>query len=134
MRSPARLEALYAELPTIECAGRCTESCGPIAMTQLEWERMRAAQPLRRKPSLMALLSANTYKGTRDALTCPMLQNGRCTVYEVRPAVCRLWGLVEGMPCIYGCKPSRLMSDAEGFEFLKRVEAVGGGPEVNVIA
>src|SRR2546429_6087610 len=34
-----------------------------------------------------------------------MLRNGRCTVYEVRPMICRLWGMVEGMQCPHGCVP-----------------------------
>jgi hypothetical protein len=37
--------------------------------------------------------------------TCPALKDGRCSVYDVRPTLCRLWGVVEDMPCPWGCVP-----------------------------
>jgi Fe-S-cluster containining protein len=54
------------------------------------------------------------------SLTCPLLQNARCSVYLIRPMICRLWGLVETMPCLWGCVPERYLTREEGFEFLAR--------------
>jgi Fe-S-cluster containining protein len=52
---------------------------------------------------------------------------GRCAVYGIRPMVCRLWGLVEGMPCPHGCRPDGgLLPDTEGRRLLIEAERIGG--------
>jgi hypothetical protein len=103
------LDRLYADLPALDCQGRCAESCGPIAMSRVEWERLVevAGHPV------------------QTTIDCPLLENERCTVYAVRPLICRLWGLVESMPCPWGCKPTRYLTDHEGYQFLERAEALG---------
>jgi hypothetical protein len=106
-----KLDALYAELPRLECQGKCAESCGPITMSRVEAERI--AEVAGSVPTFGA------------DLTCTMLRDERCAVYAVRPAICRLWGLVESMPCLWGCKPTRYLTNAEGYAFLERVGAVG---------
>lgn len=110
----AELEQLYAELPALDCQGRCAESCGPIAMSALERQRIEA-----RGVKLMPL-----------AMTCPALtQLGRCSVYEVRPLICRLWGLVEQMACPWGCRPEGgFLDDATARRLLARAEVIGGRP------
>ena len=51
----------------------------------------------------------------------------RCAVYEVRPMICRLWGLVERMPCPFGCRPEGgLLSDEEGARLLREANRIGG--------
>ena len=72
----AELVALYAELPTIQCAGLCAESCGPVLMGRVEWQSLCRAGGERR-------VAAND-------LTCPYLEEERCSVYEVRPMICFL--------------------------------------------
>lgn len=54
-------------------------------------------------------------------LRCHKLRNGRCTVYEDRPASCRLWGVVESMECPWGCRPEKMLTFEEGHEILRRV-------------
>lgn len=39
--------------------------------------------------------------------------DGRCSVYVVRPLLCRLWGMVDKMRCPHGCVPSRWPADDE---------------------
>lgn len=106
-----RLDSLYAEMPTLDCQGKCAESCGPIVMSRVEWER------------IIEKVGAEPHGGAD--LTCPLLTDERCTVYSIRPTICRLWGLVESMPCPWGCKPSRVLTDVEGFAFLERAGAMG---------
>ena len=105
------LDRLYAELPALECQGKCAESCGPIVMSRVEWQRI--CEAVDGEP-----------RGGPD-LTCPLLIADRCSVYDIRPMICRLWGMVEAMPCEWGCKPMRLLSDVEGFAFLERAGALG---------
>ncbi len=110
-RRREELAALYAELPTLACQGKCAESCGPIWMSRIEWQSVCRAVGDERKAT---------------GITCPILENDRCAAYDVRPMLCRLWGIVEGMPCIWGCKPDPgYLTDAEGHEFLRRAAMAG---------
>lgn len=102
-----RLDALYAELPVLECEGKCAHSCGPVPMSKFEDFR------LRRKLKVESLPSPKP-----PAMACPLLASGRCTVYKARPLVCRLWGLVDSMPCPHGCVPDRYLTHGEGKVFL----------------
>lgn len=115
-RQEDELEALYAELPSIECRGSCWDSCGRIGMTGLEHRRVAAAGvdiPEGRTSDPPAVCKALT-----------MLH--QCSVYSVRPLICRLWGLTEGLPCTFGCRPTRLLTDAETYEYLARAHDIAG--------
>jgi Fe-S-cluster containining protein len=110
-----KLDALYAELPTIHCQGKCEESCGPIEMTRAERDRIveRTGKPLAK---------------VDKKLTCPLLTPaGWCSVYSIRPAICRIWGLVPSMKCPYGCVPEGgFLLEEQGFEWMQRVfDAMG---------
>lgn len=71
----AQLDALYAELPKLECRGKCQDSCGPIDMGLAE--RQRIAEQGVKIPPLSSPCPALTFLGT-------------CGVYEVRPLICFL--------------------------------------------
>ncbi len=111
----APLDALYAKLPRIDCQRRCVDACGPIGMSAREWIRVEellgAPMPPFRPISRLA---------------CPLLDGNRCTIYPVRPAICRLYGLVEALRCPYGCRPERWLTDLEASQFLERVQRVSG--------
>lgn len=111
----AKLDALYQQLPTIACKGLCSEACGPIVMSMAEAERLKKADQWRRQPAI------------RADLTCVYLtERQRCSVYPVRPLICRAWGLVKRMSCMHGCVPSRWLSDLEFVEIAKAIERIGG--------
>lgn len=97
-----RLDAIYAILPKMECKGLCQECCGPILMTRLEWKRIKSAN--KGKPTPI-----------KKDLRCPLLKDGRCSVYGVRPLICRLWG----------CKPERMLTDEEVADIFKAIEEAG---------
>lgn len=101
------LERIYRAIPTVDCKGLCTESCGPIEMSDEERERI-AARGVTIPPAAQAMQAIISGVRTAD---CPALTDGRCTVYEDRPLICRLWGAVQSMPCPYGCEatPGLLM-------------------------
>jgi len=60
-------------------------------------------------------------------LTCPALVNGLCSVYAVRPLICRLWGVVREMACPFGCKPERWLADREVKRMLREMQALNKG-------
>lgn len=65
--------------------------------------------------------------------TCPMLTaDQRCSVYELRPLVCRLWGMSEQMPCAWGCTPSRFVSRQETRELMEQSEKIGGRSQTHI--
>lgn len=90
------LSSVYADVPAIACQGYCIRACGPIACSGVEAEALQdQGIPL---PGVMDHLITGP-------LTCSHLNAiGRCNIYAHRPLVCRLFGVVPEMPCIYGCK------------------------------
>lgn len=110
------LAAIYAELPELRCRGKCQESCGPILMSDAEKARFQTAG--KRVPTPIEVLGS-------DHAQCPHLSPvGRCTVYEIRPLICRLWGSVEAMKCSWGCVPDRFISDASAHRLLARADVL----------
>lgn len=105
-----KLEDFYKSLPSIPCKGLCQDSCGPIAMTDFEYQRL-----------IEAAGSELTLTKTGD---CSMLKDGKCSVYSVRPLICRLWGLTKQMECPHGCVPTRWIGREEGFNLLDKVKEI----------
>jgi Fe-S-cluster containining protein len=112
----ARIDLIYSRLPRLECQGKCQGSCGPIAMSRAEWTRIieRLGYAPKGNPSLV----------------CPMLckASGKCSVYDIRPLICRLWGMVKAMPCPWGCNPSRWVSDKEAAAMLAKLHEIEVDP------
>ena len=105
-----RIEAIYARLPDLDCQKKCAASCGPIPMSRAENAR---------------IVEHVGYQPRFDQFQCPMLNAfGRCSVYEVRPAICRLYGVVEAMRCPHGCKPKQWLTDDQARRVLRQLEAV----------
>lgn len=133
----AALEALYAELPSLDCQGKCGNSCGPIDMTEGERERIveLGVNIPRYTSEAGARWAANMKVDTCRALIPnpfkPYGDEGRCKVYAVRPMICRLWGMVDvdNMRCHNGCRPSRWLTMEESYQFLKRAAEIAGTPE-----
>lgn len=100
-RVEAHFADLYAQVPDAECKGLCQESCGPIDMHPYEHARIRRAGVAIPAPdvALRQLVETGEY-------SCPALVDGRCSVYEVRPMLCRVFGASEALPCEHGCRPA----------------------------
>ncbi len=62
---------------------------------------------------------------------CPALtEEKQCAIYENRPAICRMWGVSEGTPCIYGCDPEEILPDPEAWWILGN--AHGDFPKISI--
>lgn len=106
--SDANLRAVYRQLPTLECKGLCLEFCGPVPTSPAERSRVHKA--------------AGRKVITDADAVCPYLSDkGRCTVYAIRPLMCRIWGMAEGMECSHGCKPNRPLSRDEALELAAKL-------------
>ena len=116
------LAEVYARIPAVRCQGRCQESCGPIAMSHEEDERLRA-----RGITVPSMVDTVRAMEEGEEYWCPALRDGACTVHDVRPAICRLWGATRSMPCPHGCTPEDALSPEESREVLHLAARAGGG-------
>jgi Fe-S-cluster containining protein len=117
MNNSSKLEAIdkiLDGLPKLQCQRKCQEACGPVLMTRLEWKRI--IRTLGHEPKAL------------PNLTCPMLKDGACSCYSVRPTICHLYGLVKAMACPWGCVPERWLSDEESHAILDAVSKIGNSP------
>lgn len=90
------MDAIYARLPTMNCKGLCQDGCASVGMNRVEQARIEREHHIR-LPLMAAFGTAR----------CPALNVfGRYSVYEDRPFVCRLWGMVPSMRCPHGCEPA----------------------------
>lgn len=78
------------QLPSMQCDDGCGECCGVNFVRREEFRRVEG------------LVKARGIKPVRQGLRCPLYQGGKCTIYESRPLVCRLYGHVELMNCPRG--------------------------------
>ena len=103
------LEDLYRLIPDFLCTPGCHECCrsfGVPSRTRLEEERIQCFMAERE----MAIAAV---KGT----TCPHLViGGGCSIYAVRPLICRLYGTSTTYRCVAGVSPLRLLHEDEEAE------------------
>lgn len=111
------LDAIYAEIPVIRCKRKCAAACGPVVqmgmMGTREMVRLQLFEP---RPDVA------------DPLRCTLLDHATelCRAYEMRPLICRLWGVVDSplMRCPHGCEPDRWLTDDESRALLARADAL----------
>jgi hypothetical protein len=111
----AKIDALYRQLPTVACRGLCGVCCGPIPLTMVEADRLRRSHPTRLAP---AVVNEN-----RCVYLTP---TSRCSVYDVRPLICRCFGLLKRMSCPWGCVPSSWLTDHAFGRLSQQLEQIAG--------
>ncbi len=114
------LRDVYAAVPAVGCKGLCWNACAAIPVSELELEAMEqaAGRPLARLD--IEVGDAHAVVGGAD-LACPALVMRRCSIYEARPLICRLFGVAEGLECPHGCAPERVLSRDEVGEMVDRI-------------
>ena len=87
-----RLRKLYERIPNSVCVDGCGKCCtNMIQFTPSEKNAM----------------------GGYDYIDkCPHLINGKCSVYDRRPLICRLYGTSDMFVC-EGCTPEKYLSEEE---------------------
>lgn len=103
-----KLDDIYAKLPQIICKGLCHDSCGLIPVAPIEREALVkfTGKKVKVIPEItIGLHQKHRVLRPKDPadLTCPYLKKERCSVHPARPLICRMYGVVEGMPCPHGC-------------------------------
>lgn len=109
------LREIWDKVPAMKnCQGKCQASCGPIPVGGEE-------------KRLIEQRSGHGLDWDPRTWRCNMLsKTGYCTVYSVRPLICRVWGATGRLPCPFGCEPERVLSDEETMELFAEVERLAG--------
>lgn len=134
-----KLDALYAELPTMNCQRKCQSCCGPILIPKIEVARLEEKRGMLLTSSdfepvvradlpdpevvLKEFLGLVPEKGTLDCVFLAPPPFGHCQVYSIRPLICRLWGMCDHptLRCPHGCVPSRWLDMHEVKSWLLRI-------------
>ena len=115
-----QLKEIYDSLPRLECKGLCVDDCSKIRLSAVERALIQTATGA--VPKFDTVVS--------KARNCPCLVDGRCSIYDVRPLVCRLYGMVDPAAghvlCRFGCKPERYLSYDEAQALIARARKLMG--------
>lgn len=122
-RALADLQAIYDELPAVQCKGRCADACTVIDATELERaviaEAGHALGPRIPHRIHLQMIEAGNHQ------RCPNLGPvNNCLVYERRPLVCRSFGSWRTSACEHGCYADRMIEQIEFARWQTRIEAI----------
>jgi len=122
-----QLDAIYAALPKVACQGKCAIACGAVPLTDAEARRLQVVT--HRKPrTVLGFQALVDFVPGRQIERCIYLtERDRCSAYDVRPLICRVWGVVSSLSCMHGCVPDRWLSESEFLRLAQAVERIGGG-------
>jgi Fe-S-cluster containining protein len=102
------IEDLYNLIPDFICTPGCRECCknfGVPSRTQVEDERVKAF-----------LREHKMQPGQAKGGTCPYLNQEGCSIYPVRPLICRLYGTSPNYMCTMDVAPIRFLHEDEEAE------------------
>lgn len=78
------------KLPVMQCDSGCGRCCGPALCTKFEFHKIKE------------FIRDNDITPKRQGITCPLYIDGTCSVYAVRPMICKLFGHSEKLVCCNG--------------------------------
>ncbi len=115
--SNPRLEAIYRQIPKSTCPPNCGECCGIMFPCLAEIRNIKEwCQLYKREYKDFAIVAGEN---------CPYLGTDKsCTIYEVRPFICRVLGITPSLPCPK-CRPSKVINRAVYGYLYKQVYLVG---------
>ena len=100
-----KIQDLYALIPEVHCLPDCTACCqdfGVPSQTKIETRRIKR------------FLQKNGMIFKRaEGTTCPYVSDRGCTIYPVRPFICRLFGAAPNLQCHLGARPFTLLHEDE---------------------
>lgn len=86
------LQDIYNQVPPGKCKPGCFACCGITNWLPIETRNIAVWLAERGRPLLMYVLYSPEQLLT---LTCPYCTLGNCTIYEVRPLICRIFGVTD---------------------------------------
>lgn len=102
------LTALRDRIPEIECIPGCTDCCGHTAWSRFEWG---------------LLPEKDRERFDFFSFKCSFCNDDGCSIHADRSIICRMFGVMEGLPCSRGVRPPQILdketSDAIGKTYVK---------------
>lgn len=95
----SRLNKIYDHIPSFECK-HCQQCSNPIMWFKAE--QININDYLQKHHLCFLTLSEEEFQ--QNQMKCPYLQNNRCAIYQVRPIVCRLQGVIPELTCPFNEK------------------------------
>ncbi len=118
----AALEKLYAKIPKVNCKGDCHPSCTLIPVSDIEIKR--AKERLHYNPFSPKEKDLEKIRTHGMIPSCRALKDNQCTIYHIRPAICRLYAAAEGLDCPFGCSSEKKMTKQEAHNLIREIEAL----------
>jgi Fe-S-cluster containining protein len=124
------LQKVYDSIPKLECKKECPEVCiTTMELSQIEEINIRLFLKNRGR-EWIDFRNFDDFENhvkqigqhetaPNDAFACSCLRcpyltaRNLCSIYPVRPLVCRLYGVYLGMKCKHGCTPERAIDETE---------------------
>ena len=88
---------IYDKIPKSQCLNGCYKCCTNM---------------IQYTPSELKTMGGYEYNGE-----CSHLKDGKCSIYDKRPFVCRIYGVSELFKC-EDCVPERFLSEEETIELV----------------
>ena len=128
----ATLETLLGSIPSIRCLEGCSDCCGPVDMSALEWRRI--IQRTGRTNLKAEMMKATMKALDGNPVDCPLLDtaSNKCSVYDIRPTICRAFGASlaktphGSMICPHGVTAEHPMSKERTDFLLHKATELGG--------
>lgn len=120
-----RLNNIYSQIPSFECK-HCHQCEGPIIW--FKPEEINISDYLEKHNMKYRQWTKEQFE--RNNKKCPYLKNDRCSIYPVRPIVCRLQGTINDLPCKHNKeilldKDELLNIKKEMDQLIKELDAIG---------
>jgi Fe-S-cluster containining protein len=101
-----RLKNIYSKIPDFNCQ-HCHECEGPIIWFKPEEINIREYLDKNK----LEYIIWSTEEFQKNNMKCPYLKNDRCSIYPVRPIVCRLQGNIPELPCKFNNKKNLITDE-----------------------
>ena len=108
-------DRVSSRIPEFECKQKCQEACGPVFWSEAEQIVIVDWLQQRDRGEMLAT--------DVRSLTCPYLKEGLCSIHEVRPVLCQMYGATkdERMHCPFGCRPKKPIKEKVVRRIFKRL-------------
>lgn len=111
----AKLRALWASIPGVQCKGLCVDECTHVPIAPIEAYYLIEKYDAKIQPSRHAGPEVMIPTLGADHTRCQFLTvDDRCSIYDDRPQVCRQYGHpVLTLACKHGCTQDRPLTFLE---------------------
>lgn len=77
-------------ITSMKCDDHCGDCCGIVPCSESEFKRIQA------------YIAEHKIVPVEQGVTCPLYIRGKCSVYEVRPMICQIFGHTPKLKCSHG--------------------------------